>query len=358
MERQEGFYNGKKLLSKKDLNNKDPEIYICDGTRTGGKTFYFKEQEMLLPLLEDPTEQFGIVVRHQNMAESMAEAFMSDLREIYYPHLTARLAKVGGGKVFRMFIIDNKKDKEIKAGYVLPLTSVEFIKINSAMFVELKKMFFDEFQKVDGRYSKTEVDDLVNIHVSVARGGGKHVRHVPLFMVANSYDLFNPYYIRMGVSTRLAVDTHFLRGDGWVMEKTDNEVAMKAISESGVVRALSNQSPEFAAGCKYMNSESYVVKALPNSAVPLFMLCNAGTKVEVWAGNFREGCQFYFRESVKEYKSFRKIGMEVDDLGDDVGQIISSQQKRQIISWIKNGYVKYIGMKSREAFFRIFPKFS
>ena len=32
------YYDGTKLLSMKDLNGKQPEIYICTTNRTGGKT--------------------------------------------------------------------------------------------------------------------------------------------------------------------------------------------------------------------------------------------------------------------------------------------------------------------------------
>jgi hypothetical protein len=36
-----GYYDGTKLLSLKDINGNDPEIYICTTNRTGGKTTYF-----------------------------------------------------------------------------------------------------------------------------------------------------------------------------------------------------------------------------------------------------------------------------------------------------------------------------
>ena len=36
-----GYYDGTKLLSLLDLNNKRPEIYMVTTNRTGGKTTYF-----------------------------------------------------------------------------------------------------------------------------------------------------------------------------------------------------------------------------------------------------------------------------------------------------------------------------
>ena len=35
------YYDGAKLLSMKDINGQQPEIYICTTNRTGGKTTYF-----------------------------------------------------------------------------------------------------------------------------------------------------------------------------------------------------------------------------------------------------------------------------------------------------------------------------
>ena len=35
------YYDGTKILSMKDINGKDPEIYIVTTNRTGGKTTYF-----------------------------------------------------------------------------------------------------------------------------------------------------------------------------------------------------------------------------------------------------------------------------------------------------------------------------
>ena len=35
------YYDGTKLLSLKDLNGNDPEIFIVTTNRTGGKTTYF-----------------------------------------------------------------------------------------------------------------------------------------------------------------------------------------------------------------------------------------------------------------------------------------------------------------------------
>ena len=35
------FYDGTKLLNMKDLSGEKPEIYLCTGNRSAGKTTYF-----------------------------------------------------------------------------------------------------------------------------------------------------------------------------------------------------------------------------------------------------------------------------------------------------------------------------
>ena len=37
----DGFYDGTKLLSMKDINGNKPEVYIVTTNRSGGKTTYY-----------------------------------------------------------------------------------------------------------------------------------------------------------------------------------------------------------------------------------------------------------------------------------------------------------------------------
>lgn len=46
-----GYYNGYPLLKSKDINNEIPEIYLCSGNRTAGKTFFFKRFIVRLSIL-------------------------------------------------------------------------------------------------------------------------------------------------------------------------------------------------------------------------------------------------------------------------------------------------------------------
>ena len=55
------YYDGTKLLSMKDLEGNEPEIYLCTTNRTGGKTTYFSR--MLVNKFLQNKEKFGLIIR-------------------------------------------------------------------------------------------------------------------------------------------------------------------------------------------------------------------------------------------------------------------------------------------------------
>ena len=72
------FYNGDKLCRMKDLDGMTPEIYICCGNRTAGKSFYFK-RKMVMDFLQCG-KKFIILCRKVNELKGRFEAFMKDLK--------------------------------------------------------------------------------------------------------------------------------------------------------------------------------------------------------------------------------------------------------------------------------------
>lgn len=355
---EENFYSGRKLLSKLDLDGNKPELIICDGTRTAGKTFYFKDEICLRPLLECG-EKFGLVCRYQNMGESLPEAFISDLAERKYPGFGAECKPVAKGKIFRIIIHDNHNEKKYDAGFVFPITSLEFIKINSSMFVNIDKLFFDEFQNSKGKYLSGEVDDLQKIHTSIARGGGKHKRHVPLYMCANSLDLFNPYYIRMGICTRLQEDTRFLRGHGWVMEHTVNAEARQHLLEGGVATALSSNQDEIT-GDKYLNSKNLVVNKRPSSCVVMYGFSDGNKVCYLWSGRIYGSFNLLITGEDKKLPiNCDFYSLNIDSIGTENGgdMIMPIILRHRLIMYLRKGMVFFLGMKSREYFFKLFDKF-
>ena len=71
------FYDGTKLLSLKDISGLQPEIYMCVGNRTAGKSYFFKR--LLVRKFMNRGEKFALLVRFSYELDGIAENFFKDL---------------------------------------------------------------------------------------------------------------------------------------------------------------------------------------------------------------------------------------------------------------------------------------
>lgn len=226
------YYDGTKLLSLQDLNGKRPEIYLCTTNRTGGKTTYFSR--LCVNRFLDKGEKFCLVYRFKYELDDCSEKFFKDISTLFFEgHEMKSKSKAGG--IFHELYLD-----EVSCGYAVSLNSAEQLKKYSHLFSDVERMFFDEFQSETNHYCGNEVQKLISLHTSIARGQSKQVRYVPLYMVGNTVSLLNPYYIELGIADRLRDNTKYLRGDGYVLEQGYVKSASDAQTESGFNRAFSN----------------------------------------------------------------------------------------------------------------------
>lgn len=224
------YYDGTKLLSLKDANGNQPEIYICTSNRTAGKTTYWNRY--FVNRFIKNGEKFMLLFRETNELDGdLSDKFFKDIQGLFFQDyiMTHRRNKEGYCTLFL---------NDICCGYATSLKNVGKIKNNSHLFSDVARIMFDEFMPEDNRYLKDEVNKLKSIHTSIARGQGEQVRYVPVFLIGNPVTIINPYYTEMGISNRLRYNTKFLRGDGWVLEQGYNESASKAQEESAFNRAF------------------------------------------------------------------------------------------------------------------------
>lgn len=226
------YYDGTKLLSKLDINGKRPEIYMCCSNRTGGKTTYFSR--MLVNRFLSKGLKFMLLYRFQTEMENVANLFFDDISGLFFHGHEMKSQPMAKGK-YHILTLDDRD-----CGYAVALNSADYVKRCSHLFSDVNSMFMDEFQSETNVYAPKEVSKLISIHTSVARGQGKQVRYVPVYMCSNSVTLLNPYFVEMGISTRLNKNTNFLRGDGYVLEQNRNESAAQAQKESAFNRAFAN----------------------------------------------------------------------------------------------------------------------
>lgn len=248
------YYDGTKLLSMLDLDGKKPEIYMVTTNRTGGKTTYFGR--LCVNTFKKGKGKFALIYRYKYELDNVSDKFFKDLSTLFFNNSEMESKRRASG-IFHELYLDGKS-----CGYALSLNSADQLKKYSHLFSDVNRMIFDEFQSESNRYCVDEVRKFISIHTSVARGQGKQVRYVPVYMLSNPVTIINPYYVSLGVSSRLRNDTKFLRGNGYILEQGFNESASLAQKESGFNKAFANNSyVAYSSECVYLNdNEAFIEK--------------------------------------------------------------------------------------------------
>ncbi len=224
------FYDGVKLMSMKDLDNKPPEIYLCTTNRSGGKTTYFNR--MLVNRFKKNKTKFMLLYRYNYELDSVSDKFFKEIKNLFFPASDMESKSCMKG-IYHDLFIDGEH-----CGYAVSINSADQIKKNSHLFADTDIMLFDEFQSESGHYCPNEIQKFLSIHTSVARGGGKAVRRVPVIMISNQVTILNPYFVALGISERLRDDTNFLKGHGYVAEFGFIENASQEQKSSGFNKAF------------------------------------------------------------------------------------------------------------------------
>lgn len=247
------YYDGTKLLSLKDINNKTPEIYICTSNRTAGKTTYFSR--LVVNRFLKRGEKFILLYRFKYELDSVSDKFFKDIKALFFPQLSMSSEKQEMGIYHKLYLENTSIEDyrlngkviipmadKVECGYAISINSADQIKKNSHLFSDAKCVVFDEFQSETAHYCPDEVKKFISVHQSIARGNGEQHKYLPVFMIGNPVSLINPYYVELDISSRLRNDTHFLKGDGFVLEQGFNKSASEAQKESGFNRAFSKNS--------------------------------------------------------------------------------------------------------------------
>lgn len=244
------FYSGYNLLNQKDVNGNTPEIFISEGNRSTGKTTFFNRY--LVDQWLKNKSKFGLLYRYNYELSDIAEKFFKDIGSLFFPGIKCESKSMMKGVYHEIFLNDQS------AGYAITLNSADTLKKNSHLFSDIGRLLMDEMQPETGRYCDNELEKFQSIHMTIARGQGKAVRYVPVYMLGNSVSLINPYYAGMGISERLRENTKILRGNGYVLERFFNKEIAKAQEESGFNRAFSNS--------RYQQSANQMVYLNDNTA--------------------------------------------------------------------------------------------
>ena len=243
----------------KDINGKTPEIFMCTSNRTGGKTTYFGR--LAVNKFLKYQKKFGLTYRFNYELDDICDKFYKDIGSLFFNGYEMTTKRRASGLFHELYLND------VSCGYAFALNGADQIKKYSHLFSDVDIMLFDEFQSETNHYCPDEVKKFISLHTSVARGQGKQVRYVPVYMMSNPVSIINPYYVAMGISNRLKDDTKFLRGDGFVLEQGFNESASVAQKESGFNRAFAgNEYVAYSSEAVYLNdSKAFIDKPVGNS---------------------------------------------------------------------------------------------
>lgn len=211
------FYTITKLINSLDANGNKPELFFVDGNRSSGKTTGF--YKYLVKRFKNYGEKFMLIYRYQNELKGCSEQFFANIGPLFFPNDDCTEVKRQDGAFYELLINSQS------AGYAVALNSSDKLKKLSHFFKDVTRMYFDEFQAK--RYLPDEVNLLINLHTSVARGKNQPVRYVPVFLTSNHVSSLNPYYKALGVANIIDnMSQGVYKGDGFVIEKNmNNEVA-------------------------------------------------------------------------------------------------------------------------------------
>ena len=261
------YYDGAKLLSIKDINGEQPEIFMCTSNRSAGKTTFFNR--LVFNKYVKEYSKFCLIYRFNYELDSIAEKFFKDIRGLFFKEYEMKSEKRAKGMFHELYVKKLWQDDDAweSCGYAISLNAADQIKKYSHLLSDIDRMVFDEFQSETSHYCDNEVTKFISIHQSIARGNGEQSKHVPVYMISNPVTLLNPYYVAMDISTRLDSKTRFLRGQGFVLEQGYNESAADAQKTSAFNQAFyRSEYIEYSAEGKYLNdSSTFIEKIRGNS---------------------------------------------------------------------------------------------
>ena len=262
------FYDGTKLLSMKDLDGNTPEIFISTSNRSAGKTTYFNRLAFN-KFLKDGSK-FGLLYRYDYELADVPDKFFKDIGPLFFEGYSITAKRRCRGVFHELFAHFPNEEQDFEGhscGYAIAVNKADAIKKNSHLMTDMDRIIFDEFQSETNSYCTDEVTKFISIHTSLARGKGKQVRYLPVYMISNPVSLINPYYTELGIAERLQANTKFMKGHGFVMENGFVESASIAQQGSAFNRAFSmNSYVQYASESVYLNDNvAFIEKPVGNS---------------------------------------------------------------------------------------------
>lgn len=336
------FYDGTKLLSMRDINGDLPEIYISTGNRSIGKTTWFNRYAV--KSFKEKHKKFCLVYRWDYEMTDCADKFFKDIQGLFFPDDEMTYKRKLQGIYAELFL------NEQCCGYCVALNKADSIKKFSHLLSDTDFMIFDEFQSENNHYCPNEINKLLSIHTSIARGKGQSVRRVPLYMLANKVSIINPYFLALKISDRLRDDTNYLKGNGFVLEQTFMEGVAAMQLASGFNRAFEDSEyVKYSAMNVYLNDNTAFIEK--PSGTSNYVATLKGENGDYAIRYYPKAGIYYMSNSVDEdYKT--KVSFTADT--HDAGYImvgVASPYVLMLKNVFERGLMRFKNQECKGAFF-------
>lgn len=254
-----GFFSATKLLNMHTKNGGVPSCYIHTVNRTAGKTTFYLLLSIILKKKYNVQSVF--LVRNIDEIDGYINVF-GDVLQLYYPDYELK-EYVKIKRSCTAISIDGEE-----AFYVICIKKADTIKKFSPIFVNVSLVLLEEYQPIDGKFVKNEVNLVNSIIRSIARGGGEQVRSdCYLVLLGNPITVMNPYLISFGISSIYRYGRKYFFTESCVCEVIINESSSKAIMESGFSKLFGEQNARNDAGLDFLIPEGkYIIKKIPDKS--------------------------------------------------------------------------------------------
>lgn len=338
------YYDGTKLLSMTDLNGNQPELYLTTGNRSIGKTTWFNRYAV--KRFKEKHKKFCLIYRWNYELSDCADKFFKDIQRLFFPADEMTEKRRANGIFVELFL------NEESCGYCVTLNNADSLKKFSHLLSDVEMMIFDEFQSENNRYCPNEINKLLSIHTSIARGQGQQVRRVPVYMLSNKVSLVNPYFLSLGISDRLKDDTKYLRGDGYVLEQTYMDNVTELQLNSGFNKAFKHENyVAYSAMNVYLNdSNSFIDK--PAGACKYVATLKNGDKLYSIKYYYEAGLYYMDKTVDEDFKT--KITFDAGSHDADFIMVGStSSYVIMLRSMFERGLMRFKNQECKSAFFEM-----
>ena len=340
------YYSGYRLLSTPDITGGKPEVFISTSNRSAGKSTFFAGK-----LIHDfirTGKKFMLLYRNKYEMNAAVDSFFAQVNQLFFPGLYM-WQEIGIRDAFyRVYICDDQQKNKCQCGYITALAASEQVKKYSSLLSDVSVVLFDEAFPENDRYLPNEVRLFMSIHVSLARGNGYQARYLPVIIVGNLINLFNPYYQTFGIVDTLQLQTNFYRGDGFVVEQGFNEASALAHKQSAFQRAFANEDYIAASQEKsYLNTtDLFIDRAVCDSGL---YICTIQYAKQRFSVRYNPDANFYY-VSDRPDPSFKIIlAATLEDVDETAFYDRRNSRKELLSKKLQTGQVKCRNLSCRNA---------